>query len=92
MFENLIPDAYKLTKEAKEAREIGAENAKLISLMVESIKTAALQGKNFVKIKTEYHNSVVEKIFTDRDKNYKIGPDFRDNDGNTYFTISWPEE
>jgi hypothetical protein len=92
MFENLIPDAYKLTKEASEVRKIGVENAKLVSLIVESIREAVSQGKNFVKIKTEYHNSVVEKIFTDRDKNYKIGPDFRDKDGNTYFTISWPED
>lgn len=89
MTENLIPRARKMTKRAKDAKKIGAENTKLVSLIVESIEAAALRGENFIKLKTECHNSAVEELF--KAKDYKIGPDFN-NEGVDYFTISWPED
>jgi non-homologous end joining protein Ku len=79
-----------MTKRAKEVRKIGADSAKLVSLIMEEIEGAASRGENFVKIKAEFHNTVVENIF--RKRKYKIGPDFKDSEGTDYFTISWPEE
>ena len=89
MTENLIPRARKMTKRAKDAKRMGANNARLVSLIVESIEAASLRGENFVKLKTKLHNSVVEELF--KAKDYKIGPDFN-SEGTDYFTISWPEE